>query len=485
MSTELINYDIHVSYHEASLSLVTDMIKLLSTKYIFCTIQEEIKLSKVFLAFITKKYCETATCLNAIKFANENKMPLIAVMLEEINIDDLGLVAFYIIDKKRCTAYKDLKSFKKLKGTQFDDLINVLNESLNKSDEKTKQVQQPVSIASAIIHSISSTTDLPDIIKNAEPLTDTVSSTEETEKTLKDDQKNQNVFEILFQNVTPKSNLLKDSTKKQFLKKIKNITQFKLNSMHFRRVALSPDKKCFLICDINNKSIMCVGLNGEFIKSFNPENILKGPCALCIDYKKNEIYVSDWTIDLIFVFNDQFKVLRVLGEMEKVDTAFDLCFDSDSKYLFASDSNNKVITVLNGKTGQIVKNLNIDSPKHMRTLNDTLYVLSDNNSKAYILGLDKYTFKETSLISLTNLGFVRGLHIDECSNIYTTAYEKDSNNNIMWDTAALYIYGLNNNGVLLNKIELGITGIWDIVVNEMRVYFILEKENTNYVFEFE
>ena len=84
---------------------------------------------------------------------------------------------------------------------------------------------------------------------------------------------------------------------------------------------------------------------------------------------------------------------------------------------------------------------------------------------------------------MPNFGFVRGLHIDEAqSNIYTTAYEKADT--IDWNTATLLVFKLTN-GVLLSKIKLEITGVWDMFIHANKALFIIEKETQNYIFEFE
>ncbi len=458
---------IYISYYNNTFSkLVNEFTHYLIRKFkykISSNDEDKMRNSQLVLIFITKMFCETESCINEIKYIHETKKSFLVVMLEEISIDDLGEVAYYIINQKRYTAYKCIEDFQLLKGSCFDNLIKNIN------DELIEHVKP-------MAHSIS-TPDL-STTKTSEKKSSSIKS---FFKNIFYRSGNKNNERPALPIVTPP--IIAD-VESCFFKKIISKTAFKLKSNHLRRIALTSDKQKLLICDIDNKSIMCISLNGEYIRSHNPDNFLKGPCAICVDNKKKEIYVSDWTIDKIFVFNENFKLIRNLGEMVRVDTTFDLCLDSDTNYIFSSDSNNGVITVLDSKTGQLIKHLEINSPKTMRIFHAYLYVLSDNDNKSFILGINKKTFQETNMIRLTNLGMVRGMDIDEkYSNLYTTAYEKKENS-IIWDSAAVFIFSLEN-GDMLNKIKLGITGIWDFHLYGNKMMIILEKENPNYLIEFE
>ena len=429
---------IYVSYYDKTpfAKLVDELTHYLVTKFkykISSNDESKMKNAELILVFITKSYCETESCLNEIKYFHESKKPFLVIMLEEIGIDDLGVIAYYIINQKRYTAYKYIEDFQLLKGSCFENLIKSVNEELF----------EPLN---RISYSIST----PDLSKSTEKKSSSIKSFFKNIFHRSDSKKNERPTSTIA------ATTITSTIESCYFRKIISNRAFKLKSNHLRRIALTPDKQKLFVCDIDNKSIMCISLAGEYIRSHNPDNFLKGPCAICIDNRKKEIYVSDWTIDKIFVFNENFKLIRDLGVMVKVDTAFDLCLDSDTNYLFSSDSNNGVVTVLDAKTGQLIKHLEIDSPKTMRIFNSYLYVLSDNNSKSYILGLNKKTFEEIKMIRLTNLGMVRGMHIDELySNVYTTGYEKEINeNSIIWESAAVYIFSLEN-GEMLNKIILG------------------------------
>ena len=467
-----LSYDLYLSYfnEQSILKLIDDFTHYLANKHKYKVSRNDGNAinSKLALVFITKDYCQADSCINEIKLMHENHHAFMVIMLEEISIDDLGLVAYYIIDKKRFTAYKDIQLFQKLKGICFDSLIKNINDQLLEPGKQSS-------------HSAS----MPDLSDHKN-----VSKEKEKSSPVK------KFFKKIFSRTNDSASKLNTtvsfipadpkSSSEIYFRKIITKTPFKLKSNHLRRISLTSDKQKLLICDIDNKSIMCISLNGEYIKSFNLDNLLKGPCAICIDNKKKEIYVSDWAADKIFVLNESFKIVRDLGEMAKVDTAFDLCYDSDSNYLFCSDSNNSVVTVLNAKTGHLINHLNINGAKNMKIFNNCLYILSDSNSEACVLGLNKKTFEEVDTIKLTNLGMVRGMHIDEMNEtLYTTGYEKDKNTkSVIWESAALVVYSLKN-GTMLNKINLGITGIWDITINETKMIVILEKENPNYIIEFE
>ena len=359
-------YDLYASFHKSSLDkVVTEFIQHLATKcgYKICIQGEEIHNARGFLVFITKKYCTTEACLNEIKYAfDAKKKPFLIVMLEEISIDDLGSVASLIVDKTRFTAYKELKLFQKQKGSCFDSLLNFICDELNE-----KEYQQPdPTYTSIIINSISTAQN--DCTNQTAELVIVKNEQQKTES-------DKGFFKKIFQKPVVPTPVATVESQIPYFKKILKKSPLNLKSKHLRRIAIAPDKQQLYICDIYNNSILTTSLNGEFISSINPQNVLKGPCAICVDHKNMEIYISDWKIDRILVFNQNFKLLRDLGKMSKVDTAFDICFDTDTSNLFASDSNNDVVTILNGKTGQPVKHIEIDCPKHMKIFKENLYIV--------------------------------------------------------------------------------------------------------------
>jgi hypothetical protein len=167
--------------------------------------------------------------------------------------------------------------------------------------------------------------------------------------------------------------------------------------------------------------------------------------------------------------------------MIQVDTAFDLAMDNDKQCIYASDTNNHVLQMINRFNGHLLRTHNIQYPKDLFIFGQFLYVLSDLPMEPHILVLDKMTFKEVHSIRLTNLNFIRGLHVDQDRSVYVSAYESDKNGNVDWNSAFLYTF--NSSGVLSHRLKLNLSGLWDFLIVENRVYFIREKEKIHFIVE--
>ena len=78
-------------------------------------------------------------------------------------------------------------------------------------------------------------------------------------------------------------------------------------------MALFNKKTNILITDVERGLIHVCDLNGNFLKSINPDDCLKKPFGICVGTRKygiEEIYVSDRISRTVFVFNQDFKLIR-------------------------------------------------------------------------------------------------------------------------------------------------------------------------------
>ena len=52
--------------------------------------------SKIVLCFITKEYCKSENCISEITYARDNCIPIIVLMMERLNLKEIGSVGFII-----------------------------------------------------------------------------------------------------------------------------------------------------------------------------------------------------------------------------------------------------------------------------------------------------------------------------------------------------------------------------------------------------
>ena len=90
--------------------------------------------STVFVSCITKKYCDSENCKDEVDYAKNLKKPMVILMFERLNIDDLGGVGFIICPKVRFNCYKDPSIFTNWHGNQlFDSILVAIKEHLNEA----------------------------------------------------------------------------------------------------------------------------------------------------------------------------------------------------------------------------------------------------------------------------------------------------------------------------------------------------------------
>jgi hypothetical protein len=514
MNTKRNYFDIFISYDPALKKSVVDLVNILKRTFVLWFDIDEIsnvddnveratkiinglKNSKALLCFITLEYKNSNACNKEISLGHAYKKPIIALMVENLSVESLNVLAYFLVDAPVIRAYEVADFFKSFHGPCFDELIYLLTYIKENSrvpiDSPTLAIQSnrvKHESVSSVQNILGSSTEFSYKDKNflIEPVPskfncsniceyfrrifcDRQSSPENVEMDVPYDQSESRPG--AHQNILDEPEPLET-------RRIKSTLAFELPSDHLRRVARLHNKKQLLICDVKNKSIITIDLNGKVLSSVNPGSVLKGPSAICVD-SNDKIYVSDYVADHIFVFNENMKLIRQLDRMIQVDTAFDLAMDNDKQCIYASDTNNHVLQMINRFNGHLLRTHNIQYPKDLFIFGQFLYVLSDLPMEPHILVLDKMTFKEVHSIRLTNLNFIRGLHVDQDRSVYVSAYESDKNGNVDWNSAFLYIF--NSSGVLSHRLKLNLSGLWDFLIVENRVYFIREKEKIHFIVE--
>ena len=150
---KMAEFDIFISYNWEIKEQVKFLYKKLTEDYLFnCWIDEKsltheslynqiasgIKNSSIFLCCVTKKYSESANCEKEITFANELQKPLIVLMMERIELRELGAVGFIISPKTRFMCYKEPEMFNNSSSKVFDTIIKSIKMELNSSNNSNE-----------------------------------------------------------------------------------------------------------------------------------------------------------------------------------------------------------------------------------------------------------------------------------------------------------------------------------------------------------
>ena len=105
----------------------------LSNQDLFQGIADGIKKSKVFVSFLTKKYSESTNCNREFTWALTLKKPMVVLMIERVDIADLGQVGFLANPLTRFNIYNDINNFKNGKSKEFSSAINAITSQVKKN----------------------------------------------------------------------------------------------------------------------------------------------------------------------------------------------------------------------------------------------------------------------------------------------------------------------------------------------------------------
>lgn len=145
-------FDIFLSYNWDSKDVVRDLYDKLTANFgyrvwiddkqldsgmLYEQLCQGIKNSKCVICCVSEKYAESDNCIKEITFAQMCKKPLIIIMLERLNVSEIGCVGFIIASLTRFNFYKQ----KPIEWTGNLDLIethlfSLLNQNLKKKKAK-------------------------------------------------------------------------------------------------------------------------------------------------------------------------------------------------------------------------------------------------------------------------------------------------------------------------------------------------------------
>ena len=133
-------------------------------------------------------------------------------------------------------------------------------------------------------------------------------------------------------------------------------------------MALFNKETNILITDPSKGLIHVCDLNGNILKSINPGGCLKGTFGFCVGIRKNgieEIYVYDARARTVFVFNQDFKLIKKIGENLK-KASFNLTIDYESDILYCLHRDKDVVTLWKVNDTKLIHELKIEQPYDLK-----------------------------------------------------------------------------------------------------------------------
>ena len=256
-----------------------------------------------------------------------------------------------------------------------------------------------------------------------------------------------------------------------------------------------------LITDEGTRLHVC-DLNGNLLKSVNPDYCLKAPIGICVGIRKNgieEIYIYDRKERTVFVFNQDFELIKKIGmNLEKSDC---LTIDCESDILYCSHFETHNVTFWNVNDSKLIQKLQIEQPLELKISENKLYIVSGTDFKFnwgkrklpevfkgnYINVLNKSNYEIINKIQFDDWFFPYSLHLSSDGDIYTIAYELDKNNRILSKNRFLFIIS-STSYQIKQKIELNDVDSFNdslYLNNQLILCRVNDKKNTIRIIEFE
>ena len=275
--------------------------------------------------------------------------------------------------------------------------------------------------------------------------------------------------------------------------KVKSINEIKFPSESLYRMVLFKNASQLLITDEIKSLLHLFDIDGQFLQSINPEQILQQPLGLYVLIKEfdEEIYVGDCFNHQIFVFDSNFLYKNQFGdERIKVPQFMEIDTQSKNNLIYISDIKDDEITVWNYEKGDYIGKIEIVSPLEMKFNNDNLFVTSGisfklNESTNKVECIEKgcnsiflfdkiYPFQLKREIKNDEWLSLSTLHITTNRLIYTIAYEVDRNG---VKSEFKNFYTVDEHGNLLKKVLLdGIKYLCDVVFLKNKIFICSKNE---------
>jgi hypothetical protein len=121
--------------------------------------------SKIVLCFITREYCKSENCISEITYARDNCIPIIVLMMERLNLKEIGSVGFIIASKTRLNFYKETDDIM-WSGEMFEMLIKSIKNFFNLVNKESSRIQLDSKITAIEMKTITNN-ETPNNVNNA------------------------------------------------------------------------------------------------------------------------------------------------------------------------------------------------------------------------------------------------------------------------------------------------------------------------------
>jgi hypothetical protein len=263
------------------------------------------------------------------------------------------------------------------------------------------------------------------------------------------------------------------------------------------RIAYLESKQQYLITDREDRTIKILNCDGDYLGEYNPNLLLEYPFALYVNNSTNEIFVGDYKLQRIIVFDENFKYITEFGnDIAKAPNT--ITADKLTGFIYCTDYWYDKVTIWRGEYPDDLNSIgnyrctnyllnsefSCDSPSYIQICHDKIFIVSAVELETEETSLKLKEIKKGSnsifvfdKINLENLFTIRlkdwiepyGLVVDQNSNIYTSASEIDNENNIS-STASLFKF--DKNGCLLSKIQFSNYIPIDFYIHENKILSI-------------
>ena len=267
-------------------------------------------------------------------------------------------------------------------------------------------------------------------------------------------------------------------------------------------MALFNKETNILITDYGKDLIHVCDLNENHLKSINPGDCLNELYGICVGIGKNgieEIYVYGLEAKTVFVFNQDFKLIKKIGK--SLERLCNLTIDCDSDILYCSHYDTDVVTLWNVNDAKLIEELKIEQPFELKISENKIYIVSYAEYDAdmekrklkkiekgnYINVLNKSNHKIINKIQFDDWLDPQSLHLSSDGDIYTIAYELDKNNGIWSKNRFLFIID-STSSQIKQKIELNDVYSFDDALylnNKLILCNVNGKRNEIRIIEFE
>jgi hypothetical protein len=457
-------YDIFFSYEQQIEKKITKLYEIMKQKFeinIFFNLKtnkdnqindSSINDSKIVVCCVTKAYTVSKKCQNEIAIAYTNDKPIIVLMFEKLNNQDINTIAFALSNISKFNLYDDVKIFDTWDGSLFEHITRSI-ESLLKRNIR-KQRPEDRSFKKIVKRST---------IGIRTPVSSVISSTTYDEKEQILPTATIISFEAEEYGSSQKEVIQRDET---FDREVVNLIKLKSNSFldfsyGYNRMVYLASKHRYLITSSYNKTIVSIDTNGNWIERRNPGGILRQPYSICLT-PTDEILVGDNIAKCIFVFDVNLKYIKTIAE-KTLNGFFDMVVDGDTNDVYAVSLYDSLIAIIDFKTGIVKRKIFLSTPAYIRVTTTKIFVIS---SADLIYAINKTNLQANYTIRIRNSKYLNGLSIDKEENVYTTAHEvhEDSEGNELKSKEVYLCHIIFKEDVQIKRVNLGLTQANDLVL---------------------